>query len=53
MLTTGVTDAHLAELRRDGISYLFAGDADIDLPLALETLMREFGIERLLLEGGG
>jgi riboflavin biosynthesis pyrimidine reductase len=53
VLTTRVADAHLAELRRDGISYLFAGDDDINLPLALDRLAREFGIRRLLLEGGG
>lgn len=53
VLTTRVSDEHLAELRRDGISYIFAGDTDIDLSLALETLALEFGIEQLLLEGGG
>lgn len=53
VLTTGVTDAHLAELRRDGISYLFAGENDLDLTLALDKLARDFGIRRLLLEGGG
>lgn len=46
-------DNHLAELRRDGISYIFAGRQEIDLALALEHLRADFGIERLLLEGGG
>jgi riboflavin biosynthesis pyrimidine reductase len=53
VLTKKVSDAHLAGLRRDGVSYIFAGDHDLDLGLALETLNRELGIKRLLLEGGG
>jgi riboflavin biosynthesis pyrimidine reductase len=53
VLTKQVSDAHLAGLRRDGVSYIFAGDRQLDLGLALEILNRELGIERLLLEGGG
>ena len=53
VLTTNVSDDHLAELRRDGISYIFAGTDDVDLAHALATLRKEFAIERLLLEGGG
>ncbi|WP_347557505.1 RibD family protein [Robbsia sp. KACC 23696] len=53
VLTESVPDAHLAELRRDGISYLFAGKTDVDLPEAVAKLHKEFGIKRLLLEGGG
>jgi riboflavin biosynthesis pyrimidine reductase len=53
VLTETAPDDHLAELRRDGISYIFAGRSEIDLPLALDILAAEFGIERLLLEGGG
>lgn len=53
ILTESVSDDHLAELRRDGISYLFAGRSETDLALALKTLGEEFGIRRLLLEGGG
>jgi riboflavin biosynthesis pyrimidine reductase len=37
----------------DGISYIFAGEQELDLGLALEILGRELGLERLLLEGGG
>jgi riboflavin biosynthesis pyrimidine reductase len=48
-----VSDDHLAELRRDGVSHIFAGRAEIDLALALEILADEFRIKRLLLEGGG
>jgi len=53
VLTERVSDAHLAGLRRDGVSYIFAGERELDLGLALEVLNRELGIERLLLEGGG
>src|SRR5215469_893799 len=53
VLTETVPDDHLAELRRDGISYIFAGREKIDLARALEILAEEFGIKRLLLEGGG
>jgi riboflavin biosynthesis pyrimidine reductase len=53
VLTERVSDAHLAGLRRDGVSYIFAGEEQLDLGLALETLNCELGIERLLLEGGG
>ncbi|EUB99225.1 bifunctional deaminase-reductase domain protein [Rhizobium sp. CF080] len=53
VLTTAVSDHYLAELRRDGISYIFAGEADLDLSRALHILRTEFGIETLLLEGGG
>jgi riboflavin biosynthesis pyrimidine reductase len=40
-------------MRSDGVSYIFAGEHDLDLALALEILNRELGLERLLLEGGG
>jgi riboflavin biosynthesis pyrimidine reductase len=53
LLTERVSDAHLAGLRQDGVSYIFAGEQELDLGLALEILNRELRIERLLLEGGG
>lgn len=53
VLTEQVTDAHLSGLRRDGVSYIFAGERELDLRLALDVLNRELGIERLLIEGGG
>jgi riboflavin biosynthesis pyrimidine reductase len=53
VLTERVLDAHLAGLREDGVSYIFAGEQQLDLGLALEILNRELGLERLLLEGGG
>jgi riboflavin biosynthesis pyrimidine reductase len=53
ILTESIGDDHLAELRRDNISYTFAGSDEVDLKLALERLNTDFGINRLLLEGGG
>jgi riboflavin biosynthesis pyrimidine reductase len=53
VLTKAVSDAHLAGLRSEGISYIFAGDTALDLPLTLEILNRELGVKRLLVEGGG
>ncbi len=53
VLSEQVSDAHLAGLRADGVSYLFAGKEKLDLALALEVLNRELGVQRLLLEGGG
>lgn len=53
VLTEQVPDGHLAALRADGVSYIFAGSTELDLAEALETLNKELGIERILLEGGG
>lgn len=53
VLSEAVSDDYLAELRASGISYIFAGKTEIDLPLALDILGQELPIKRLLLEGGG
>jgi riboflavin biosynthesis pyrimidine reductase len=53
VLTEQVSDAHLAGLREDKVSYFFAGQRELDLGQILETLNRELGVKRLLLEGGG
>jgi riboflavin biosynthesis pyrimidine reductase len=53
ILTEAVSEDHLAELQRDNISYLFAGATEVDLPLAMQKLVSEFGVQNLLLEGGG
>lgn len=53
VLTELVSDAHLAGLREDGVSYIFAGARELDLGLALEMLNRELGIKRLEVNGGG
>ncbi|MCW6509583.1 RibD family protein [Lichenifustis flavocetrariae] len=53
VLSETVSDAHLNALRASGVSYIFGGRDTIDLAMALKTLRREFGIRRLLVEGGG
>lgn len=53
VLTERVSDSHLANLRDEGVSYLFAGTQTLDLALALERINQELGVKRLLLEGGG
>jgi riboflavin biosynthesis pyrimidine reductase len=53
VLTQKASDDYLAFLRSKGVSYVFGGKKDVDLELVLEKLRREFGIEKLLLEGGG
>jgi riboflavin biosynthesis pyrimidine reductase len=52
LLGRDVPDSHLAELAADGVSYILAETAVMDLAAMLEVLAREFGIRRLLLEGG-
>jgi riboflavin biosynthesis pyrimidine reductase len=53
VLSEKVSDAHLAGLRNEGVSYIFAGSSELDLALTLEILNRELAVKRLLLEGGG
>lgn len=53
VLTESVPDAFLAHLRDKGVSYLFGGKAELNLALVAQKLKRLFGIETLLLEGGG
>jgi riboflavin biosynthesis pyrimidine reductase len=52
VLSEGVSDAYLAELREDGVSYVFAGPDGRDLAKAMDALGETFGVETLLLEGG-
>jgi len=53
VLSTSVSDAYLAHLRAVGVSYVFGGADSISLRRVLRTLRSRFGIETLLLEGGG
>ncbi len=48
-----VSDGYLAELKEDGVSYVFAGPRGDDLPRAMEEIASLFGVKTLLLEGGG
>jgi 2,5-diamino-6-(ribosylamino)-4(3H)-pyrimidinone 5'-phosphate reductase len=53
ILTEQVPDRYLAFLRSKGVSYLFGGKKQIDLPTVLGKLRSRFGVRKLLLEGGG
>lgn len=48
MLSEAVSDAHLAGLRGEGVSYIFSGKSQIDIGLTLEILNRELEVKRLL-----
>jgi len=52
ILTESVPDAYLAHLKDIGVSYLFAGNKEVNLESALKKLRKLFGIEKLMLEGG-
>ena len=53
VLQANATDAYISHLRRAGVSYIFAGKDGLDLPLAARKLKKLFGIESMLLSGGG
>ena len=53
LVTDRVSNAYLAHLRDAGVSFLFCGKDHVDLKLALEKLHRIFGLEALMLQGGG
>lgn len=52
VLTERTPMAYLAYLRSIGVSYIFAGEREMDITLALRKLYALFGIKKLLLEGG-
>lgn len=53
VLGENVSEAYLAHLRQHDISYLFAGEDGRDIEKAMDSLNALFGIERIVLEGGG
>ena len=53
VLTDRADNAYKAFLRKLGISYIIAGDRDLDYALALSKLKELFHIETLMLGGGG
>ena len=53
VLTEQVSDDYLAFLQSRGVSYLFGGKTELNLRRVLQKLRKEFGIKKLLLEGGG
>src|ERR1700704_5562596 len=44
VLSEGVSDAHLAGLRGEGVSYIFAGKSELDFGLALDSLNPELDL---------
>ena len=53
VLQENASDAYISHLRKAGVSYIFAGRDSLDLPLAARKLKELFGIESMLLSGGG
>lgn len=53
VLTNEVSADYLSYLREIGVSYIFAGDTSFDCSLLLHKLKMLFGIDRLMVAGGG
>jgi 2,5-diamino-6-(ribosylamino)-4(3H)-pyrimidinone 5'-phosphate reductase len=53
VLSSRVSNEYLESLRSAGVSYLLAGEADVDLPLALRKIGERLGVRTVMLEGGG
>lgn len=52
-LTEQMAPEYLSYLQNQGVSYLFAGEKRLNCTLLLEKLHRLFGINKLMLAGGG
>mgnify|MGYP002234164486 CR=1 FL=1 len=52
-LTEQAAPKYLAYLREKDVSYVFAGKEALDCGLLLQKLHNRFGIERLMVAGGG
>jgi riboflavin biosynthesis pyrimidine reductase len=53
IVSESVSDAYLLYLQNRKVSYVFAGNENLDFKVALEQLYELFGIKTLMLEGGG
>ena len=53
VLTDGVTDGYIGYLRGLGVSYIFTGKDTVDCGLLLKKLKAQFGLEPVMLAGGG
>ena len=53
VLTSEVSAEYLSYLRNAGVSYIFAGSTSFDCLLLLHKLKTMFGIEKLMVAGGG
>jgi riboflavin biosynthesis pyrimidine reductase len=52
VVTEAVSDDYLAYLQSIGVSYIFGGKTELDLPAVVDILVEELGIKRLIVEGG-
>ena len=52
ILSEDVELKYLAYLQKIGVSYIFAGEKNIDLKVAMKKLKSLFGIKKILCEGG-
>ncbi|HWC59839.1 MAG TPA: RibD family protein [Verrucomicrobiae bacterium] len=53
LVTERVSNDYLAHLQSAGVSYLFCGTREINLPTALRKLGQAFKLKKLMLQGGG
>lgn len=53
ILTEKASNSYKSFLRKMKISYIIAGEKELDYPLALEKLYDLFGIKKLMISGGG
>ncbi len=53
LVTERVSNDYLAHLQAAGVSFLFCGKKEIDLPAALRKLGSIFKLRKLMLQGGG
>lgn len=53
IITKETSKEYIAYLQDKQISYIFGGDKEIDFTKTLEKISERFGVEKLLLEGGG
>jgi riboflavin biosynthesis pyrimidine reductase len=52
VLTEQVPDDYLAYLQSIGVSYMFGGQSELDLDRVVQTLAKELGVKKLIVEGG-
>ena len=52
VLTEDVADDFLAYLQSINVSYMFGGKSALDLDKVIQTLARELGVKKLIVEGG-
>jgi riboflavin biosynthesis pyrimidine reductase len=53
LVTNRVSSDYLAHLQKAGVSYLFCGDKEVDLRVALNKLAAAFKLRKLMIHGGG